>query len=147
MGSLLHDIGKMMIPPEILHKPGRLTDEEFDIIKNHAKYGFDILRKQGDVPLLSAHCALQHHEKWNGGGYPRGLAGEEIHPYARALAVGDVFDALTTHRVYRRAMLPHEAMEIIYADTNSHFEQSVVETFRRTVAIYPVGVTVKLNSG
>ncbi|RXT08974.1 HD-GYP domain-containing protein [Ammoniphilus sp. CFH 90114] len=147
LGGLLHDIGKMMIPSEILHKPGRLTDEEFDEIKKHSEYGFELLRKQVDIPLLSAHCALQHHEKWNGKGYPRGLAGEQIHPYARTMAVGDVFDALTTHRVYRRAMLPHEAMEIIYADTNTHFEQGVVELFRRTIAIYPVGVTVKLNSG
>lgn len=147
LGCLLHDIGKMMIPPEVLHKPGKLTDQEFDIIKKHTEFGFDLLRKQLEVPLLSAHCAFQHHEKWNGKGYPRGLKGEEIHPYARTMSVGDVFDALTTHRVYRRAMLPHEAMEIIYADTNTHFEQEVVEQFRRTIVIYPVGVTVKLNTG
>lgn len=147
LGCLLHDIGKMMIPPEVLHKPGRLTDDEFNVIKKHTEFGFDLLRKQYEVPLVSAHCAFQHHEKWNGKGYPRGLKGEEIHLYARTMAVGDVFDAMTTHRVYRRAMLPHEAMEIIYADTNTHFEQEVVELFRKTIAIYPVGVTVKLNTG
>lgn len=147
LGCLIHDLGKMFIPPEVLHKPGRLTDEEFSVIQTHTEKGFDLLRKQIEVPLLSAHCALQHHEKWNGKGYPRGLKGEEIHLYARTMAVGDVFDALTTNRVYRKAMLPHEAMEIIYADTNTHFQQEIVEVFRKTVAIYPVGVTVKLNTG
>ncbi len=147
LGGLLHDIGKMLIPPEILHKPAKLTAEEFEFIKKHTEDGFDLLRKQADVPLLSAHCAFQHHEKWNGKGYPRGLKGEEIHLYARTMAVGDVFDALTTNRCYRGAMLPHEAMEIIYADTNTHFEQTAVERFRETIAIYPIGVTVKLNTG
>jgi HD-GYP domain-containing protein (c-di-GMP phosphodiesterase class II) len=147
VGTLLHDIGKMLIPEEILNKPGNLTDEEFDIVKKHTEYGFDIMRKEYEIPLLSAHCALQHHEKWDGTGYPRGLKGEEIHPYARTISVCDVFDALTSNRVYRGAILPHEAIEIIYGQTNYHFESAVVKAFREIIAIYPIGVTVKLNTG
>ncbi|MBP1934075.1 HD-GYP domain-containing protein [Ammoniphilus resinae] len=147
VGCLLHDIGKLLLPEEILHKPGRLTNEEFAQIKEHTNIGFELLRKEWDIPLLAAHCAFQHHEKWDGTGYPRGLKGEEIHPYARIMAVGDVFDALTTHRVYRRAMLPHEAMELIFSETNLHFEQGIVELFRKKIAIYPIGVTVKLSTG
>jgi len=147
VGCLLHDIGKMLLPEEILHKPGKLTDEEFAQIKEHTNIGFELLRKEWDIPLLAAHCAFQHHERWDGTGYPRGLKGEEIHPYARMMAVGDVFDALTTHRVYRRAMLPHEAMELIFSETNHHFEQEMVELFRKKIAIYPIGLTVKLSTG
>lgn len=147
MGGILHDIGKTMIPVQILNKPGKLTNEEFDIIKKHSEYGFEILRKQHGLSLLAAHCAFQHHEKLDGTGYPRRLKGDEIHPYAKIMAVADVFDALTSHRVYRKAMLPHEAMEIIFAGSNTHFDPHLIQTFQKSVASYPVGVTVKLNTG
>ncbi|WCK53937.1 HD-GYP domain-containing protein [Aneurinibacillus sp. Ricciae_BoGa-3] len=147
MGAMLHDIGKMLIPSEILHKEDRLTEEEYEVIKRHTEYGFEMLRAQEGISLLSAHCAFQHHEKIDGTGYPRQLKGEEIHKYARLMAVGDVFDALTTHRVYRKAMLPHEAMEILYGGAGKHFESSFVEGFGKTIAIYPIGITVTLNTG
>ncbi|MFT9849028.1 HD-GYP domain-containing protein [Aneurinibacillus sp. REN35] len=147
IGAMLHDIGKLMIPEEILYKPGRLTDEEFSTVKQHAEYGFNYLRHQQGIPLLAAHCAYQHHERLDGTGYPRALQGDEIHKYARLLSVCDVFDALTTNRVYRNAMLPHDAMEIIFAGTGTHFEPKIVEAFRKTVAIYPIGLTVTLNTG
>jgi putative nucleotidyltransferase with HDIG domain len=147
MGALLHDVGKLFIPQGILHKPGRLTEEEFEQIKKHTEHGFELLRKTYEIPLSSAHCAYQHHEKLNGSGYPRGLKGDEIHPFAKVLSVCDVFDALTTHRVYRRSMLPHEAMELIYTETHTHFDVDIVEAFRSTIAIYPIGLTVKVNTG
>lgn len=147
LGCILHDIGKMLIPENVLQKPGKLTDEEFEQIKKHTEFGFQMLRKEIEIPLLAAHCAFQHHEKWNGTGYPRGLKEEEIHPYARLIAVGDVFDALTSHRVYRKAMLPHEAIDIIFAETNTHFEQEAVEIFRKKIVIYPIGLTVELSTG
>ncbi|GEN33348.1 MULTISPECIES: HD-GYP domain-containing protein [Aneurinibacillus] len=147
MGAMLHDIGKLMVPGEILYKPGRLTDDEFAVMKKHTEYGFDYLRQQHGIPLLAAHCAYQHHERLDGTGYPRGLKGEEIHKYGRLLAVCDVFDALTTNRVYRGAMLPHDAMEIIFAGTGTHFEPAIVDAFRKTVSIYPVGLTVTLSNG
>lgn len=97
--------------------------------------------------MLAAHCAYQHHERLDGSGYPRSLKKDEIHKYARLLAVADVFEALTNHRVHRRAMLPHLAIEILYSQSGTHFDQDYVESFRNTVAIYPIGVSVKLNTG
>lgn len=93
MGAMLHDVGKMAIPLEIVTKPGKLTEEEYEVMKTHTEIGFEMLRRQDDIPLLAAHCAFQHHERLNGTGYPRQLKGDEIHLYGRILAVCDVFDA------------------------------------------------------
>lgn len=147
MGGMLHDIGKTGIPLEILNKKGPLTAEEFELIKKHPEFGFELLRRDHSISLLSAHCAYQHHEKLDGTGYPRGIKGDDIHPYAKIMAVADVFDALTSNRSYRDAMLPHEAMEILFAGTHTHFEDSIITIFRQTVAVYPEGVTVQLNTG
>ncbi|HAQ06792.1 MAG TPA: hypothetical protein DCR24_04410 [Bacillus bacterium] len=147
LGAILHDVGKMKVPEEILSKPGRLTGEEFQVIKAHAEDGFQLLRHVPGVPLIVAHCAYQHHERLNGAGYPRGLKGEEIHLFGRILGVADVFDAVTSNRVYRPAMLPHEGLEILYSGSDSLFDPKVVDAFRRAVAIYPVGLTVILNDG
>jgi len=147
IGGLLHDIGKTCVPEAILKKQGRLTEEEFAIMQKHTEYGFEILSKQDEIPLLSAHCAFQHHERLNGSGYPRRLKGEEIHPYARLMAVTDVFDALTSHRVYRPPMLPHEAMEILYTGSDSLYDASYVAIMRDTIALYPLGLSVTLNTG
>ncbi|MGD8190902.1 HD-GYP domain-containing protein [Brevibacillus ginsengisoli] len=147
IGAMLHDVGKMAIPPEVLHKPDRLTDDEFEQIKQHAEIGFEILRRQEEIPLLAAHCAYQHHERLDGSGYPRNLTEPEIHKYAKILAICDVFDALTTNRVYRRAMLPHQAMEILYAGVDTLFIKEYVEAFRDTIALYPIGLSVTLNTG
>ncbi|UII55429.1 HD-GYP domain-containing protein [Cytobacillus spongiae] len=147
LGAVLHDVGKMKIPEEILLKPGRLTEEEFTVVKTHAEEGFEILRKVQTLPLIIAHCAYQHHERLNGTGYPRGLKCNEIHEYGKIIAVADVFDAVTSNRVYRQAMLPHEGLEILYSGVGTLFEPKVVEAFRRAVAIYPIGITVKLSDG
>jgi putative nucleotidyltransferase with HDIG domain len=147
LGGVLHDIGKSKIPIEVLNKKGKLSDEEFGEIKKHAEYGFEILRHQSNISLLSAHCAYQHHEKLDGTGYPRQLKGDDIHPYAKVMAVADVFDALTSMRSYRKAMLPHEAMELLFVGANTHFDSDIIKVFQSSVASYPVGVTVKLNSG
>lgn len=147
LGAILHDVGKVMIPKEILEKKDHLTDEEFGIIKEHSRAGFDLLRNAPNISLLSAHCAFQHHERLNGSGYPQGITGEEIHPYAKILAVADVFDAVTSNRVYRKAMLPHEGLEILFAGAGSLFDKQIVEIFSRTVAIYPIGITIYLNDG
>ncbi|WP_428911143.1 HD-GYP domain-containing protein [Niallia sp. Krafla_26] len=147
LGSILHDIGKVTVPKEILLKPGRLTDQEFDVIKTHTTEGFDILRNSYSVPLLVAHCAFQHHERLDGSGYPRGIKGQEIHDFAKLIAVSDVFDAVTSNRVYRSAMLPHEGLELLYAGVERQYELNVVKAFHKAVAIYPVGITVELNDG
>lgn len=147
LGAILHDVGKMMVPEEVLAKPGRLTAEEFQIIKAHAEDGFQLLRNIPTVPLIVAHCAYQHHERLNGSGYPRGLKGDEIHLFGRILGVADVFDAVTSNRVYRPAMLPHEGLEILYSGSGTLFDPKVVDAFRRAVAIYPIGLTVHLSDG
>ncbi|MDQ0229993.1 HD-GYP domain-containing protein [Metabacillus malikii] len=147
LGALLHDLGKMFIPPEVLNKPDKLTNEEFNLIKLHTKLGFEILRKVHGLPLVISHCALQHHERIDGKGYPRGITSNNIHPYAKILSVADVFDAVTSQRVYRPAMLPHKGLEVLYSGSGTQFEKKQIELFRNCIAIYPPGLTVKLNDG
>ena len=147
LGSILHDVGKMAVPEEILFKPGKLLEEEFKIIKRHSEEGFHILRQVHNLSLLVAHCAYQHHERLDGSGYPRGLKNNEILYMAKIIAVADVFDAVTSNRVYRDAMLPSEALELLYAGAGTKFDMEIVDAFKRSVAIYPVGITVELNDG
>ncbi|MFC4558668.1 HD-GYP domain-containing protein [Virgibacillus kekensis] len=144
-GAMLHDIGKVFIDQDILQKPGNLTEEEYETVKNHTKLGYDFLRKQLEVPLLVAHCAYQHHERLDGTGYPRGIKEEELHPYAKLLGIADVFDAVTSNRVYRDAMLPHEGLEILYAGSAKLFDINIIEAFKKSVAVYPNGLTVQLS--
>jgi len=147
MGALLHDVGKMAIPTDILLKPGKLTDDEYEIMKTHARSGFDILRNLHTVSLLVAHCAFQHHERLDGSGYPRGLVDHEIHPYAKIIAVADVFDAVTSNRVYRKKMLPHQGVNIIDSGSGTLFDSRVVEALKRSIAHYPNGSIVLLSDG
>ncbi|GAB6926668.1 HD-GYP domain-containing protein [Paenibacillus sp. JCM 10914] len=147
LGALLHDIGKTRISQKLLHYPGRLTDEEFREIQKHAEYGFQILKDEPNIPLLSAHCALSHHERLDGSGYPRGLKGPEIPEYAKWIAITDSYDAMTTQRVYKPALLPHEAVEVMYTGSGTLYEQRYLALFRDRVAIYPPGISVKLHTG
>ncbi|MFD2444506.1 HD-GYP domain-containing protein [Bacillus sp. CGMCC 1.16607] len=147
LGAILHDVGKMKIPEPILFKNGRLTEEEYEEVKKHAEAGFKMLKTVQTLPLLVAHCAYQHHERMNGSGYPRGITGNDIHLYGKIIAVADVFDAVTSNRVYRNAMLPHEGLEILYAGSDILFEPKIIEAFRKSVVIYPNGLTVELNDG
>lgn len=147
LGAMLHDLGKIYIPKEILNKPGKLTDEEFEQMKSHCELGFEQLKKIHEIPLPVAHCALQHHERLDGTGYPRGLQSSEIHKYAKILSVADVFDAVTSHREYRAAMLPHQALEILYGGSGTQFDSQQIQLFKNCIAIYPPGLTVKLNDG
>lgn len=145
LGALLHDIGKMYISPDILNKPGKLTESEFGLIQTHCEMGYETLRKIHEIPATVSHCALQHHERIDGQGYPRGLTGDTIHKYAKILSVADVFDAVTSPRVYRPAMLPHKGLELLYAGSGTQFEDKQVQLFANCIAIYPEGLTVKLN--
>jgi len=147
LGALLHDIGKTQIAPEILHKPAKLSDEEFKIIQQHTTYGHRILKDEPGIPLLAAHCALQHHERIDGSGYPFGLKDNEIHEYAKWLALADSYDAMTTNRVYKQALLPHQAVEVLYTGSGTLYEQRMLEKFRDCVAIYPLGISVTLSTG
>lgn len=126
IGAILHDVGKLLIPSEILLKPGKLTEEEYEEMKQHARFGFDLLRNLHSVSLLVAHCAFQHHERIDGSGYPRGLVDFEIHPFAKIIAVADVFDALTSNRVYRKKMLPIDAIKLIQAGVGKRFVKGLL---------------------
>lgn len=147
LGALLHDIGKTQIPVKIVQKPGMLSDEEFRHMQAHTEIGYRILKEEPNIPLLAAHCALQHHERIDGSGYPRGLKGPQIHEYAKWLGVADSYDAMTSNRIYKKAMLPHQAVEALYVGSGTLYEQKQLELFRDRVAIYPLGLTVKLSTG
>lgn len=147
IGAMLHDVGKLLVPSEILSKPDRLTNEEFEIMKQHARYGFDILRNLHSVSLIVAHCAFQHHERLDGSGYPRGLVDFEIHPFAKIIGVADVFDAITSDRVYRSRMLPADGMKILDAGSGTVFSPAAVSALKKIIVHYPNGTTIKLNDG
>lgn len=147
VGALLHDIGKMQIPLSILNKDGNLTAEEMEIMKEHTTIGFNLLRKSQNFSILSKHVAFQHHEKYDGTGYPRQLAGENIHEYARIVAIADVYDALTSDRPYKKACTPDIAYKIMTQGSPGHFDPDLLSLFFQHVAIYPVGSIVKLKQG
>lgn len=130
MAAPMHDIGKLGIPDAILHKPGKLTAEEFDVMKTHATVGYKILSKS-TAPLLqmAATIAHYHHEKWDGSGYPCGLIGQSIPEMARIVAIADVFDALTTKRPYKEIWPLDRVIETLTSASGSHFEPRLVECF------------------
>ncbi len=147
LGALLHDIGKTSIPQAILQKPGSLNENEMEIMQRHAEIGYYMLKDEPNIPLLSAHCAFQHHERLDGSGYPRGIAGDDIHDYAKLLGIVDSYDAMTSHRVYRKALLPHQAVEILYAGAGVQFDMELLTLFRDKVAIYPIGLPIVISTG
>lgn len=147
IGALMHDLGKTALPSEILTKPGPLSPVEYEQVQEHTNVGFDILRRQGEISLLSAHIAFQHHERFDGTGYPRGLAGSEIHLYGRIVAVADVYDALVSDRAYRPRYLPHKAAELLTEQSGKAFDTEIVHHFLQQVAFYPTGTLVRLSTG
>jgi HD-GYP domain-containing protein (c-di-GMP phosphodiesterase class II) len=147
IGAVLHDIGKTLISTDILNKPGPLTPIEFNSVRKHSEFGFEILRTNQEISLLSAHVAFQHHERWDGTGYPRGLATDQITQHARIVAVADVFDALIADRQYRPGYPTNLALAIIKDGIGKHFEPLVVNHLIANVAAFPVGSIVLLNTG
>ena len=147
VGALLHDVGKVRLPAPLWKQPRRLSAEEYRQVQAHAWLGFEALRAQPAFDARSAHVAWEHHERWDGSGYPRGLAGEAIHPFARLVAVLDVFDALTSDQPYRPAWRRCEAIEWIAGRAGRDFDPLVVRRFLARVAPYPVGTWVLLNTG
>ncbi len=127
--GLLHDLGKIGVPESILRKPGRLTSEEFTMMKRHARFGRDVLLSVSDAFGPIAEGVYSHHERWDGGGYPRSLKGEEIPLFGRIICVADVFEAITSERPYRHPMPLDEALELIRAGSGSQFDPAVVRAF------------------
>ncbi len=128
LAAELHDIGKVLVPTEILNKSGSLTDYEWAIIKNHAQLGYDLL-KDMDLPWPVAEIVYQHHERLDGSGYPRGLYGEEIIPEARILEVADVFEAMISFRPYRPARSVEEAL--IELEKQHLYDRNVVKVLKK----------------
>lgn len=129
MSALLHDVGKAGIPAHILNKPGPLTPDELTVMRQHPTLGWILLREHPDLPPETALVALQHHERWAGGGYPLGLQGEQIHYFARICAVADVYDALTADRVYREGIDPGEAQAMMTGPLRDAFDPHVLKAF------------------
>jgi len=147
MGALLFDIGKAHIPLEVVQKKGRLSAEEFRIMKKHTQIGFEILQHKSNVKPLVASVALQHQEYFNGAGYPNGLVGEQIHMFSRLTSLADVYDSLTSDRCYKRRLPPHVGLDYLQLGSGTHFDPACIKEFVKSVARFPAASTVVLNTG
>lgn len=146
IAGLLHDVGKSKIPNKILNKPGRLTDEEFALMKQHALLGYKILKEKEDILESISLAVLQHHEKINGKGYPMGVSAKNIHLYAKILSVADIYDALVTERPYKKGFSQRDAVEMIMTMTEE-LDIEIMKSFLGSVILYPVGCKVMLSNG
>jgi putative nucleotidyltransferase with HDIG domain len=146
MAGLLHDIGKALVPIEIIDKPDKLTDAEFDVIKTHPVRGHELLKQSSGVSYNTLDVCLRHHEKFDGSGYPDGLSGDRLSLFARMGALCDVYDAVTSDRAYKRPWTPVEAVSTMRG-WSGHFDPDMFELFVKSVGIYPTGALVRLRSG
>jgi HD-GYP domain-containing protein (c-di-GMP phosphodiesterase class II) len=147
MAGLLHDVGKMMIPDKVLHKPGKLTDEEFNIIKDHPRKGWEVLKISPGANAAALDVCLHHHERVDGKGYPESISGDKLSLFARMGAICDVYDALTSNRCYKTGWEPAETLRKMTEWKNGHFDERIFYAFVKTIGIYPSGTLVKLKSG
>lgn len=147
MAALFHDIGKVFVSKDVLNKTGPLTASEFDEIKTHSLRGYQHLKDVLSISPKSYVGVLQHHEKFDGQGYPHGISGTDISLFGRIIAVTDVYDALTSDRPYRKGLLPSEAMEFIMANGGVQFDYELVKVFAQKIAPYPIGTYVYLSDG
>ncbi len=147
MAGLLHDVGKMGIPMEVLNKPGKLTNNEFTVVQNHPMKGWEILKKAQVTDPIPLDVCLHHHEKMDGSGYPERLSGAAISLHARMGAVCDVYDALTSDRPYKQGWDPGEAIKRMAEFRVGHFDESIFQAFVKTIGIYPTGSLIRLKTG
>ena len=147
IGGLLHDTGKALVPDHILNKPGRLTDEEFEVVRRHPKDGYDILRRSSGIGAIPLDITLHHHERRDGTGYPDGQGEQDTSELAQMAAIVDVYDAITADRCYHKGMPAAEALRKMYEWSKFHFSPALTQEFMRCVGIYPVGTLVLLESG
>lgn len=146
IGAIFHDIGYTFVPKKIIDNP-QPTGEDAEVMRSHTSYGFELLRRVREFPLLAAHIALQHHERHDGTGYPRKLAGDDIHKYARIVALANEYDNLVTGRYSQRGLAAHAAYEQIVATSTTLFDRGVAEVFLAKIALYPAGTFVRLTGG
>ncbi len=145
--AILHDIGKIKIPIDLIHKPGKLTLLEFEEIKHHSQCGFDCLMENGQEASDIPKIVLHHHEKFDGTGYPLGLKGNEIPFFSRIISVADVYDALTSHHPYRNPIQPLNAVEYIMGGCDTYFDNDIIDAFLHKIEFYRIGSYVKLSNG
>jgi HD-GYP domain-containing protein (c-di-GMP phosphodiesterase class II) len=146
LGLLVHDVGKLAVPPEVLNKPGRLTNDEFEVMRTHPVAGVELLRP-ADMSPLSLSVVRDHHERIDGSGYPEKLTGPQIQEFPRIAAVADVYDAVTSERVYKDAAPPHVGVKVIRDGSGTQFCPNVVRHFRTVVMPYPIGHEIRLPDG
>ena len=147
IAGLLPDLGKALMPMDVLNKPGKLTDEEFAIIKKHPEEGYKLLKESNCTNVIAHDVVLHHHEKTDGSGYPKRLKDAEISLYAKMGAVCDVYDAITSDRPYKVGWDPAESLRRMAEWANGHFDPTVFQAFVKSLGIYPIGSLVKLKSG
>ncbi|MBI5194383.1 MAG: HD-GYP domain-containing protein [Nitrospirae bacterium] len=147
LGGLLHDIGKTQIPESILNKPGKYTVEEYNIMKRHVSLGVELLNKHDNIPHDAMLFTAQHHERYNGTGYPQRLYGEKISLIGRIGSISDVYDAITYDRVYHKASSCHGTVKRLYEWSDTLFDKDLIEKFIQCIGIYPFGSFVEMNTG
>lgn len=146
VSAILHDIGKALTDFRILNKPAKLKPDEYEKVKLHAREGYELLKSRTSLSFVIPHMALQHHEREDGSGYPRGLTGKRIHPYAKIIAVADVFAAMTAERVYQRPVHPFLAIREICSNAPTKFHQATVDCFTKIAAPYGRGDILRLSN-
>jgi len=146
-GAFFHDIGNALLPESLLSKEGKLTEDELTLIRTHAEEGYHFAKDEFNLPMRSYLAILQHHERYDGKGYPMGKKKDEISIYGRIVAIADVFDALSSRRRTRQALSPTQAYKIIMEGAGKEFDPTVVKTFIDRVSPYPIGYTLKLSDG
>ncbi|MFM5133209.1 HD-GYP domain-containing protein [Aeromonas rivipollensis] len=146
LGGLLHDVGKIMTPDEVLNKPGKLTDEEFGVMRQHVVHSYDILSNTAGITPTMLEVAANHHERLDGTGYPQRLKGEQLSLYTRMSGIVDVYDAVTADRVYKQGMQPTQAFRILLKGADHHFDRVLVTKFIKCMGVYPVGTLVQLSN-
>lgn len=144
-GALLHDVGMLRIPESIVEKQGKLDSKEAQTIKVHPIYSYTIIKKELNYSDDIAVVALQHHERWDGQGYPKGLSGKQIHLYARIVSVADAYEAMISKRPYRNSMIGYQAMKSLLSDNGRRFDPDVLKIFIQSLGIYPLGSIVLLS--
>lgn len=147
LAGLLHDVGKMMIPDDVLNKPGKLSDEEFEIVKQHPRKGWELLKGAPKITAVALDVCLHHHERVDGKGYPERISGDQLSLYARMGAICDVYDALTSNRCYKNGWEPADTIRKMAEWKDGHFDERIFQAFVKTIGIYPSGALVKLKSG
>ncbi len=147
MSGILHDVGKMKIPEDILNKPARLTRIEFDIMRQHTTLGKEILDDYNDLEALIKDVAHYHHERIDGKGYPEKIHGGYLHKYIRMVTIVDAYDAITSNRSYKAGSPAFDALKILFSERGKHFDTELVEAFIRMIGIYPPGTLVELTNG